>query len=382
MNKNLFLLPIVCSIIFLSGCWDLNESERMYYIHSLAIDYIDGEYEVYMQLISFGNVAKSEQLNQDIIQSEVSSEKGKTVDEAFFKLYHAIDERIFWGHLSFIVLSEEALKNNRINSLLNLLTRYRETRYQTWVYCTDEPLNEFLKIVPLLKRSITLSKLADPLNSYEQESFIEPMNLRQLLIQINEPSYEAKIPYVKLKDDWETQKGSNKSVKVAGVGIISRENYKGSILEDSAHGIKWLTNKTARGPITSRLDDSQYITAAVEDLKVKVKPIVEGNNVRFDINLTLTVGLNSFSSKLTVTEIKKAITKEVQKEIKDTFKKGLKLNVDIYRLSEVLYRDNVKVWKKLQKDGKIELTENSIRNINVAVEKVATGRKSFEPVVE
>lgn len=56
--------------------------------------------------------------------------------------------------------------------------------------------------------------------------------------------------------------------------------------------------------------------------------------------------------------------------------------MDIYRLSEVLYRNNVKVWKKIHTDGMIPLTEDSIRNIDIIVESLESGRKSFENTVE
>lgn len=45
-------------------------------------------------------------------------------------------------------------------------------------------------------------------------------------------------------------------------------------------------------------------------------------------------------------EISKKIIKEVKKEIRTTYKEALTKDIDIYRLSEQLYRENVKVWKK------------------------------------
>ena len=48
-------------------------------------------------------------------------------------------------------------------------------------------------------------------------------------------------------------------------------------------------------------------------------------------------------------EISKKIIKEVKKEIRTTYKEALTKDIDIYRLSEQLYRENVKVWKKIEK---------------------------------
>src|SRR5690606_18057347 len=122
---------------------------------------------------------------------------------------------------SFFIVTENLMEEDHINSVINTLTQHTDTRYQTWVYSTDDPLEEFLIAVPLLKRSITLTSLADPYNSFQQASFIEPLSMRQLIIQLNEPGYDVKIPYVTMKDDWKTQKGTEKSVKMTGVAVIS-----------------------------------------------------------------------------------------------------------------------------------------------------------------
>lgn len=64
-----------------------------------------------------------------------------------------------------------------------------------------------------------------------------------------------------------------------------------------------------------------------------------------------------------------------------TFEEGLKMDADVFRLSEYLYRDNVKAWKKLEKDGKIPLTKDSIRKIDIHINKVSPGRKTFEETI-
>ena len=87
------------------------------------------------------------------------------------------------------------------------------------------------------------------------------------------------------------------------------------------------------------------------------------------------------SKKATENAIRKGVIKKVKEEIKTTYEAGLKLDVDIYRLSEHLYRNNVKVWKILENNGKIPLTEESIRIINVEIDKIKSGRKTFSETI-
>ena len=378
--KKIILLFWLCTI--LSGCWDLREIERMYYIHGLGVDYKDGMFEITMQIISFANVAKTEEINQEAIQAEVATAKGKTPDEAIFELYHAIDEVVYWGHLQVIVFGEEAMKENHIDEVINLITRFRDTRYETWVYCTNDPVEEFLLVTPLLERSITLTKMADPLNSYEQSSFVRPISLRELIIDLNEPSNEAKIPAVTLNDDWKNEKGPSESIKFEGYGVLSKERFKGFLKGDEAHGIQWVTKKAFRGQITSESKENHKITIVIQHIKPKITPIVNGENVEFDIHVSVSGSLNDYKENVKSDELKKIIKEKVKEEILTSYNAALEKDMDIYRLSEVLYRNNVKVWKKIHTDGMIPLTEDSIRNVDIIVERMESGRKSFENTVE
>lgn len=104
--------------------------------------------------------------------------------------------------------------------------------------------------------------------------------------------------------------------------------------------------------------------------------------MQFEIDIQVNATVNGFKGKVTSDEVRKGIIKELTKEIKTTYEAGLNLDVDIYRLSEYLYRDNVKAWKRLEKDGKVPLTKDSISKINVTVNKINPGRKTFQETIK
>lgn len=385
-KKNILLLFIllIC-ITVLSGCWDVNEPQRMYYVHGVGVDYKDNQFVIYLQIINFANVAKSEQPNTAAVQAEVGVAKGDTLQEAFNNLYRSIDERVYWGHLMYLIFSEELLKNEDVNAAIDTFSRYRETRYQTWIYFTDDSVKEVLLATPIINKSLTLSKLADPKNSYSQESFVEPINLRKLIIQLNEPSHEVAVPLIVLKENWETQQsGKIKISTLSGVGVISPKEFKGFIRGDKAKGLQWMSEKTKRGEITVKLDskEDKFLTVILEKVKVKVKPVIENDEVKFDISIKVLASLSGLNVTAKTGEIQKAVQKEVKKQIEDTYKEALKNDADIFRLSEHVYRRNFKVWKELQKEGKVELTEESIRDIKVDIKDVLTGRKFLKETIE
>lgn len=381
-NKLLFLLLLLMVFFMLSGCWDDNQPERMLYINGIGVDYKDGQYEVYAQIIDFANIAKSEQPPGDKPQAEVGFAKGATMDEAFFELYHSVDQKIFWGHFSYLVVSEEIMENMKLNPIIDSFIRYRETRYHIWVYTTKDPVQEVLLVRPVLNKAVTLSKLSDPENSFKKESFVEPLNIRKLIINMNEPSHEAFIPLITVEDNWESIKETIKAPLISGVGVVAPDGFKGFIEEDEVRGMQWMSNDMERGEITFQTDDGNDLTMNITNLKVKVNPFVETGNVRFDIEVQLDATVSLIEGNVSVSEIEQGIKKEVEKEIKDTYEAALRKDIDIYRLSEQVYRKDLKAWKQYQKKGKVDLGEDSIRKLTITIDRLESERKSFRETIE
>ncbi|WP_339213641.1 Ger(x)C family spore germination protein [Solibacillus sp. FSL W8-0372] len=368
--KKLLFFPL---LLLLSGCWDTNQAERMYYIHGLGMDYKDEQFVIYAQIVAFTNIAKSEQPNPDATQAEVGVAKGRTFDEAFFNLYQSMDERVFLGHLRYVVFSENIAKENKVEPIIDSFIRYRELRYTTWAYMSDSPLDEVLLITPIINKSITLSKLSDPLSSFSQSSRVQPIQFRELMIQLNEPSYEAKIPFVEMSENWSKEDGPDPVYKFKGISILNRDSgFKGNLLGDDINGVQWLTDKTKRSDVTVKWGESRepYTTTTVDEVHPEITPVVTNNKVQFDINVKLVVQTNEILDQNKLNSLKKEIEQQVKKEIEQTYKASLQFDSDVYRLSEVLYRKNVKAWKEYEKDGKIPLDESTIRKLDVELVKV------------
>ena len=380
MKRMIFLF---CCCLLLTGCWDVDEPDRMLYIFGLGVDYKDGEYIIHAQVIDFSNIAKSEQPNSpDAVQAEVGTAKGSTPSEAFFNLYRTIDEKLFWGHFSFIVFSENSMNDGRANILINTFIRFHETRYNTWVYITKDDVKEVMLTTPVINKAISLSKLADPLNSYQQDSFTEPMNFRRLIIHLNEPGHETKIPIVSIYEKWETTKEKDTTYQLHGVAVITPDEFKGFIEDEDAAGLQWVSEKSIRSSLTTETSTKEKISITLTNIRPKRQAIVNGSTIQFDISVSVTATVSGFHGTITNEEIKRDVEKQIEKEIRNTYAKGIELDADVYRLSETLYREHVREWKKVEKDGKIPLDEDSLRNVTIHVEKVNSGRKTFNETVE
>ena len=111
-------------------------------------------------------------------------------------------------------------------------------------------MKDILLTTPVINTPISLSKLGDPMNSYSQNSLVEPVDIRRLIIGLNEPGHDMVIPYIKITENWETVEGKDKMVLLAGVGLITPQGFEGFINKDKMLGLRWMNNKTKKGEVT------------------------------------------------------------------------------------------------------------------------------------
>src|SRR5690606_10896768 len=126
LNRYKMILVLLLPF-FLAGCWSRYEVQNLNYVTAVGIDYADGQYIIYPQLLDFSTVAKLEG-QQKVDQPPVWVGRGKGISftEAANDLYSTAQQRIHWGQISSILFSERLLQERKVGEVLELLNRYRE----------------------------------------------------------------------------------------------------------------------------------------------------------------------------------------------------------------------------------------------------------------
>ncbi|MEH7352759.1 Ger(x)C family spore germination protein [Neobacillus drentensis] len=382
--KHFFLTLIVLIVFPIAGCWDTNESERMVYAQGLGVDYKDGHYTVYLQVINLRLMAKSESSGPGGAQVnvEVGHASSKSFDKAVFNLYKSAQRRIFWGHLSYLVFTEDALKHVGVKATIDMLDRYRETRYRIWMYATKEPLSKVFVTTPILDMSTALSRLSDPKAAFHQSSFIRPIDMRELLIALDEPGHEVIMPFISISAKaWVTDKGGHDAIKIDGIAVTTADALKGDITNDYAIGFRWMSKDFVRDGIEVKSKEGSKVNLVIEKLKVKVLPVVKNSNIHFNVQIKAKAVVLVLVEKVNLARLATETEKEIKKQVMETYTKGLSIDADVYRLSEALYRRNVKAWKQAEHNGKIPLTKDSIK-LDIKVKLVNGAKQRGEPTIE
>ncbi|MFB5282485.1 Ger(x)C family spore germination protein [Peribacillus sp. Hz7] len=381
-KKKLCLLLIVCSLL-LSGCWDANEPERLVYANGFGVDYKDGKVIVYVQIINLGSLAKAESgAGGSTSKADVGRAEGHTFEEAIFSLYHTSDRRMYLGHLSFVVFSEQAIKAGMLEHIADFLDRYRETRYRMYFFATKDSIKDIMLVSPIENISLAFSKLSDPHDNYRQSSFIPPIDLRELIINFDEPPHQAQLPLLQISKKWTAQDGPKKELLIEKAAIISDNTLISILPKEIMNGARLTNEEFIRDSLYLSKRRNADVSVLIYDKKLKIKPVVDkAGKVRFDIKLKINANIQMVKEQETVNALKKEISQAMRAEVYRTYHFTRKQKIDIFRLSETLYRDDNKTWKKVQKNGLVPLEEDTIKSLSINVQLKNSGKMELGPII-
>ncbi|WP_158282189.1 Ger(x)C family spore germination protein [Salipaludibacillus keqinensis] len=374
------ITPIILLFLFLTGCLNANEIERMYYVHGVGLDYVDEKYEVYIQIMNFSTMAKEVEPTGETAETVVAKGVGSTPVKAIHELYRSTPQRIYWGHLSAVVFTEAAL-NTGMTELLDDFLRFNEIRYTPWVFSTKSNIDDILTVSPFLEASPVLGTLGNPTDGYSQSSYVAPKRKHRFILELNEPGKSANIPCLTVEERWHSHDGQHPTLNILGVSSLFGEEYRGTLQGGDMYGLRWMQEETQRTPVQIKKEDESFAVVMMKNPEHKITSTIENGQVFFTIEVKVSGGILEMDKQQSLDFIKKEATKTIENEIRMTYEKGLENKADIYHFSNELFKKDPKAWHKLTEEEELSLTKESLKDINVQAEIIHSGKNRHIPIL-
>ncbi|TBL75344.1 Ger(x)C family spore germination protein [Paenibacillus thalictri] len=368
------LIAALIPVFLLTGCWDIKGIEDTNYFTAVGMDFKDGKYVVYAQMLDFAYVAKQEGGKMGQSTSVWTGRgEGNTITDAFNYLNETAQQRTFTGHVSSLVLSESALEHG-IDEFLDGLSRYRETRFTQWVFGTREPIDKLFMVHPFFDVSPLISILHQPVSAYRQYSYIRPYRMYKTNALLREPGSTLLLPSLTIEDKvWKQEERSSPKLKLNGVYPIYQRKLKSFVDEEHMPGVRWLTRSTRRDSIPIYKDGEAVASVVVTFPKFSIIPKAAGQHVTFDVHFKAVAYLAELiNTDFSETDIKQGTADQIKKEIKETFDYAKDKSIDIYQFEHELYRKAFADWSRLTANGKEPLAY-SLGDIDINIKVSHSG---------
>ncbi|MFD0961504.1 Ger(x)C family spore germination protein [Paenibacillus chungangensis] len=340
-------LVLVLSILLLAGCWDYKEIQKAVYTTTIGIDYSDNEYTIYMQALTFSNVAQREGERPARHKSVIGTGKGKTMTEAFFDLYKYEQQTLYWGHIMAVIIHENALKQLRVEQFIDLINRYREIRYNLWLFGTNTDIKEILNITPNFGYSPSESVLMKPEHNYAQYSSIKPVYFYRFIADYYDRGKNAILPRINVNNThWQEGMEKTPQLVIDGAYIYNREHLNGYLSTDQLIGKRYTSPASIRLPLTIWLHGKPAATLVLNRPNVNHTFVVKNGKVVFDISIHISGFIDELVQEPNEREVIEAVEKKITEEVRETFRTGKKMKADVYNLGTVLFRYHYRDWQR------------------------------------
>ncbi|THF76385.1 Ger(x)C family spore germination protein [Cohnella fermenti] len=368
------IAAIVCplvTLLLLTGCWSSSEIQNVTYAKAIGLDYKNGAYHVYVQALDFSSVAKSEAQGQSTSMPGIwiGHGQGRTMNLAINNLFQTAQMHIAWGHVTAAVLSQDILDSGKIEDVLDMVNRFPESRYTTWVYGTRMPIDKLLAISSLFNMSPLDSILHNPTPSYKEDSTMPPLQAMTFIANQHERSASTYLPSLAYTDqNWNRNNEPHDLFYIEGAFFNRDDDVHGYMPKSKLTGFSFMQPEMHRAPLLLEQDGELIGTLSIGLPKIKIKPVVRGDEVRFRIKATYLAAMYEYLSPMTYDEMVGLAAQRIKEQILATYTEALKQHIDVYELEKKLYRKHPKLWRKLSNDGEISiLSDSSIESLDVKV---------------
>jgi spore germination protein KC len=373
-------------VLILSGCWDHRELSEITVVVGMAVDKgDDGKYILTIEGINAKEL--SDKTASGFAPSILFALEGDTLAELSQKMNIGISKNLIYSHMKVLVISEQVVRDGLID-FLDFLERNREIRDDfNLVTARNVKAADILSVMYLVQKSSSL-KLHTQLNSLVESwggdpnirlnDFIQAYTsagrrgvMAALTIQGNPKKGKTVDNMKKVKPD--------ALVVVDSLAIFKKDYLLDFLpLEDSRNYL-WLTNKLKKTVLT--VDCSKDKSLGVRIFNTNTKSTARLIKGRAVINLKINgeAYLDSAQCNDDLTQIKtfvkygKLTEKEIEKNLQATIKKlQQEYKADIFGFGEMLYRQDYKNFKRIEKNWDQYFTD-AIVTVDVKVQLRRTG---------
>lgn len=350
MKSFKILGSVLLVALLLSGCSSRNNLTDISVVEGVGIDLKDNEITATIQslnLIKEGNGAEA--LSGNVTLNSEGS--GKTISEAIEDVSKITSKELFFGQNRIVVFGMD-LAENYLDKSLDYLLRSSDSRSDVTIAVAkqeaakimESPENDALVPAQTISALLCLS---------EKSGFGAHVTTNDLLNAYADKTSDIYLPVLEVKD---------KNVSVAGIAVYDKSKMTHILNEEESYGFLFLRNKVEQGLLQIEDEKLGKVGTDIVSAKAKSKADFEGENVRFEVKIKLSLMLDEVEhgiiNELSREELK-TIERLAERKIEMLCRKGFDACVqnqsDALRIGEYLAMYNPEAYSELSNNWKNNL---------------------------
>lgn len=336
-----------------SGCWDSVETENLGIVTIMGIDIdTNNDIRVIIQEIA-GNRGPAS--GGDKTPFYVYSESGTTISEAIQKISESQHQRVYFGHIKMIILSEELVSSKGIMPVMDFFERSPKIRPTARMLISQKYQLDKILTTDMGFNKDTGTILEDSIKNKENLSCYIVNNLEEFIELLDTPGREPytsgiSIETKKLKSETGTSKNNN-VFNTDNTAIFKRDKMVGWFDNNESIGIAWIKGGFKQNYMSIPFEDGN-LTLRILRTKTHIQPVLDNGNI--NININIKTESNIAESQINVDfmhkseEIKSIQEEKIKEEVIAAFEKSKSLKSDVFGFGNYINMNYPKLWSKIQ----------------------------------
>ncbi len=347
-KTRLCLLILVGVSVMTSGCWNYREVDKLYVVAGVAID--KGQTERYSMTAEIIHISGGKDSK---MTSKTVSAEGKTLFDAARNIIAVAGKRLYWSHIKVIIISKE-LASEGILNILDFFIRDAETREDTPILISeDETAKEIFSSEST--ESVVSIALSETLENQKSLGKAQITDVSDYEIASNIKGASIALPAIHLE-----QEDDKKTPEIMGTAIIKNDSLAGFLNGEDTKYLYFIKDEIKYGILTEEIRTDNELTSISLEIfknKTEVTPIIQNNNIEFNIELETRVaideinGRGNFFTEKAVKELEQKAEASLTTRIEALIKKvQSEYDADIFGFAPKLWENQPRTYNAVIKN--------------------------------
>jgi spore germination protein KC len=308
----------------------------------------------------------------------IMSSSGHTLFEAQRKLKSHSDRKMFLGYVDFILIGEEAAKED-FSKYFDFLTRDHELRFSPRVFIIkDGTAKDFMRQTTSVDKYVA-DRLDNVKADIENLSNFDEVTVNEVISMLDDNSSTGTVipalKAVEIKDEMIIGgKLAEQDIETSGYAVLKDFKLVGFIDESISTGYNFLISKVKSCPVSVRDQTGQYVALEVINETTKVKTHFNGGTlegVTYDTHIYVNIdeqhSKNDIYTQEGIDHLDAALSDAIRSQMEQVLARSKEFGVDCTALGEHIRFNNPYKWERI-KDRWKELYPNLKIDVRVSTD--------------
>ena len=374
MRKGIISFIAALMIICSTGCKNpikgRTEINKILFATVIGIDKpIEGKDTVKITITTPGIESKKPKEGKKQAEPQILTAEGSSFFEALRNFRFFADRKMFLGHVNFILIGEEAAKEN-VADCLDILVRDHELRLNSKVFVVKGNMAEKVINYAAGNDEYLASQLENLRTNAGGLSHSSGIELLKVIQTFGKKKSSTYIPYVTINNtSYPNMTSANKDIYMEGYAIFKEMNLIGYIRDGESRGFNWVKNKIESGVIVLTTKKDNIVSVEIIDSYSKIVPHITDDHIDVSINLKMSSniveinGSEKIFDESTIEFLENQQNNIIKSEIQSVIAYAKDTNTDFLDIFSIIEHKYPVKWAKIKNKK-----EKAIEDIRFDVE--------------